>query len=63
MLRELGFGFGIENYLRIFDGREPGSPLHTLLDYFDDFVCFVDESHQTIPQLGGMYEGTTRARP
>jgi excinuclease ABC subunit B len=58
MLRELGFTSGIENYSRIFDGREPGSPPHTLLDYFpDDFVCFVDESHQTIPQLGGMYEG------
>ena len=58
MLRELGFASGIENYSRIFDGREPGSPPHTLLDYFpDDFVCFVDESHQTIPQIGGMYEG------
>jgi excinuclease ABC subunit B len=58
MLRELGFASGIENYSRIFDGREPGSPPHTLMDYFpDDFVCFVDESHQTIPQLGGMYEG------
>jgi excinuclease ABC subunit B len=58
MLRELGFASGIENYSRIFDGRAPGSPPHTLIDYFpDDFVCFVDESHQTIPQLGGMYEG------
>jgi excinuclease ABC subunit B len=58
MLRELGFTSGIENYSRIFDGREPGSPPHTLMDYFpDDFVCFVDESHQTIPQIGGMYEG------
>ena len=58
MLRELGFASGIENYSRIFDGREPGSPPHTLIDYFpDDFVCFVDESHQTIPQIGGMYEG------
>ena len=58
MLRELGFASGIENYSRIFDGREPGSPPHTLMDYFpDDFVCFVDESHQTIPQIGGMYEG------
>ena len=58
MLRELGFTSGIENYSRIFDGRPPGSPPHTLIDYFpDDFVCFVDESHQTIPQIGGMYEG------
>jgi len=58
MLKELGFTSGIENYSRIFDGREPGSPPHTLIDYFpDDFVCFVDESHQTVPQLGGMYEG------
>jgi excinuclease ABC subunit B len=58
MLRELGFASGIENYSRIFDGRAPGSPPHTLIDYFpDDFVCFVDESHQTIPQIGGMYEG------
>src|SRR5207244_10920345 len=58
MLKELGFTNGIENYSRILDGREPGSPPHTLIDYFpDDFVVFVDESHQTIPQLGGMYEG------
>jgi len=58
MLSELGFTSGIENYSRILDGREPGSPPHTLIDYFpDDFVVFVDESHQTIPQLGGMFEG------
>jgi excinuclease ABC subunit B len=58
MLKELGFTSGIENYSRILDGRPPGSPPHTLVDYFpDDFVCFVDESHQTIPQIGGMYEG------
>jgi excinuclease ABC subunit B len=58
MLRELGFCPGIENYSRILDGRPPGSPPYTLIDYFpDDFVCFIDESHQTIPQLGGMYEG------
>ncbi|MGZ5331725.1 MAG: excinuclease ABC subunit UvrB, partial [Solirubrobacterales bacterium] len=58
MLRELGFCSGIENYSRILDGRPPGSPPYTLIDYFpDDFVCFIDESHQTIPQLGGMYEG------
>jgi excinuclease ABC subunit B len=58
MLKELGFCNGIENYSRILDGREPGSPPHTLIDYFpDDFVTFIDESHQTIPQIGGMYEG------
>ena len=58
MLKEVGFTSGIENYSRIMDGRAEGSPPHTLLDYFpDDFVCFVDESHQTIPQIGGMYEG------
>jgi excinuclease ABC subunit B len=58
MLKELGFTSGIENYSRILDGRPPGSPPHTLIDYFpEDFVVMVDESHQTIPQLGGMYEG------
>src|SRR5256885_10354297 len=58
MLRELGFCNGIENYSRILDGRAPGSRPYCLLDYFpDDFVCFVDESHQTVPQIGGMYEG------
>ncbi len=58
MLKEVGFCSGIENYSRILDGRPPGSPPHTLIDYFpDDFVVFVDESHQTIPQIGGMYEG------
>ncbi len=58
MMRELGFCNGIENYSRILDGRPPGSAPHTLLDYFpSDFVCFVDESHQTVPQIGGMYEG------
>ncbi len=58
MIKELGFTSGIENYSRILDGREPGTPPHTLIDYFpDDFICFVDESHQTIPQIGGMYEG------
>jgi excinuclease ABC subunit B len=58
MLKELGFTSGIENYSRILDGRPPGSPPHTLVDYFpDDFVVFVDESHQTVPQIGGMYEG------
>ena len=58
LLKELGFAPGIENYSRILDGRPEGSPPHTLIDYFpDDLVVFVDESHQTIPQLGGMYEG------
>ncbi len=58
MMRELGFCNGIENYSRILEGRPPGSHPFTLLDYFpDDFVVFVDESHQTIPQIGGMHEG------
>jgi excinuclease ABC subunit B len=58
MIKELGFTSGIENYSRILDGRPQGSPPHTLIDYFpEDFVVFVDESHQTIPQIGGMYEG------
>jgi excinuclease ABC subunit B len=58
MIREVGFCNGIENYSRHFDGRAPGEPPYTLLDYFpDDFVLFVDESHVTIPQIGGMYEG------
>jgi excinuclease ABC subunit B len=58
MLRELGFCNGIENYSRILDGRAPGERPFCLLDFFpDDMVCFIDESHQTVPQLGGMYEG------
>ena len=58
MLKEMGFTSGIENYSRILDGRPAGSPPHTLIDYFpDDFILFVDESHQTVPQIGGMYEG------
>ncbi len=58
MLREMGFCSGIENYSRILDGRGPGDRPYCLIDYFPkDFVCFVDESHQTVPQLGGMYEG------
>jgi excinuclease ABC subunit B len=58
MMRELGFCNGIENYSRILEGRPPGSHPFTLLDYFpEDMVVFVDESHQTVPQLGGMYEG------
>jgi excinuclease ABC subunit B len=58
MLREVGSCNGIENYSRPIDGRAPGTPPFTLLDYFpDDFVLFVDESHVTVPQIGGMYEG------
>ncbi|MEZ5075261.1 MAG: excinuclease ABC subunit UvrB [Solirubrobacterales bacterium] len=58
MLKELGFCNGIENYSRILDDRPPGSAPHTLIDYFpSDFVVFIDESHQTVPQIGGMYEG------
>ena len=58
MLKELGFCNGIENYSRILDDRPAGSPPHTLIDYFpSDFVVFIDESHQTVPQIGGMYEG------
>ncbi len=58
MLREVGFCSGIENYSRIIDGRKPGERPYCLLDYFPkDFVVFTDESHQTIPQIGGMFEG------
>jgi excinuclease ABC subunit B len=58
MLREMGFCSGIENYSRILDKRQPGERPYCLIDYFpDDFVCFIDESHQTVPQIGGMYEG------
>ncbi|MBO4936715.1 MAG: DEAD/DEAH box helicase family protein, partial [Clostridia bacterium] len=62
MLREMGYCSGIENYSRYFDGRSPGEPPFTLLDYFpDDFIMFVDESHITLPQVRGMYNGD-RAR-
>ncbi len=58
MIREVGFCNGIENYSSHFDGRGPGEPPYTLLDYFPgDFLTFIDESHVTIPQIGGMYEG------
>ncbi len=58
MMRELGYCSGIENYSRYFDGRHPGEPPYTLLDYFpDDFILFVDESHMTIPQLRAMNHG------
>jgi excinuclease ABC subunit B len=58
MLREMGFCNGIENYSRILDGRMPGDRPYCLIDYFpEDFVCMIDESHQTVPQIGGMFEG------
>ncbi len=58
MMKELGFCSGIENYSRVLEGRAAGTHPFTLIDYFpEDFVCFVDESHQTVPQIGGMYEG------
>ncbi|MEJ5186114.1 MAG: excinuclease ABC subunit UvrB [Candidatus Geothermincolales bacterium] len=58
MLQEMGYCQGIENYSRHLDGRAPGEPPYTLLDFFpDDFIVFVDESHVTIPQIHGMYEG------
>ncbi|MEX2536585.1 MAG: excinuclease ABC subunit UvrB [Trueperaceae bacterium] len=62
MLRTLGYCSGIENYSRYLDGRSPGSPPHTLLDYFpDDFITFTDESHVMLPQIRGMFNGD-RAR-
>jgi excinuclease ABC subunit B len=58
MMRQVGSCAGIENYSRHIDGREAGSPPNTLLDYFpEDFVLVVDESHNTVPQIGAMYEG------
>ena len=58
MIRELGYCNGIENYSRFFDRRRPGTRPFCLLDYFPkDFLCFIDESHQTIPQVSGMYGG------
>lgn len=58
MLKETGYCTGIENYVRYLEGTPPGSPPSTLLDYFpDDFLLFADESHISIPQIGGMYEG------
>ena len=58
MLREIGFCSGIENYSRIFSGREPGSTPYTLFDLFpDDFLMIIDESHVTVPQVRGMYGG------
>ena len=62
MMQEIGYCSGIENYSRYFDGRKPGEPPYTLLDYFPrDFIMFVDESHMTIPQVRAMYHGD-RAR-
>ena len=58
MIRELGYCNGVENYSRFFDRREPGTRPFCLLDYFpDDFLCIIDESHQTVPQVSGMYGG------
>ena len=58
MMREIGTCAGIENYSRHIDGREEGSPPHTLLDFFpDDFLLIIDESHVTVPQIGAMFEG------
>ena len=58
MMREMGFCSGIENYSRILDGRKPGERPYCLIDYFpEDFICFIDESHQTVPQIGAMYKG------
>jgi len=58
MLREVGYCNGVENYSRHLSGREPGEPPACLLDYFPgDYLMFIDESHQTIPQVGGMYHG------
>jgi len=58
MIRELGYCNGVENYSRFFDRRKPGTRPFCLLDYFpDDFLCVIDESHQTIPQVSGMYGG------
>ena len=58
MLETMGFCSGIENYSRHLDGREPGEPPYTLIDYFpDDFLCIIDESHVTVPQIRGMHEG------
>lgn len=58
MMREIGYCKGVENYSRYFDGRKPGEPPFTLLDYFpDDYIVMIDESHMTIPQIRAMYHG------
>ena len=56
MMKETGFCSGIENYSRHLTGLAPGQPPYTLMDYFgDDFLLIIDESHKTVPQVGGMY--------
>jgi excinuclease ABC subunit B len=63
MLAEMGFCHGVENYSRWLDGRVQDQPPYTLIDYFPkDFLCFVDESHVTVPQVGGMYRGDRRRK-
>ncbi|MGI8924709.1 MAG: excinuclease ABC subunit UvrB [Fimbriimonadales bacterium] len=63
MLREVGYCNGIENYSRFFDNREPGTPPHTLLDFLpSDTIIFIDESHQTVPQLNAMYNGDVQRK-
>src|SRR5260370_35779365 len=58
IVREMGFCSGIENSWRILDGRRPGARPYCMIDYFPkDFICLIDESHQTVPQIGGMFEG------
>jgi len=62
MIKEVGYVNGIENYSRYFDGRKPGDPPYSLIDYFNSsygnyWICFIDESHMTVPQLRGMYNG------
>lgn len=58
MMKEVGYCSGVENYSRYFDGRKPGQPSFTLLDYFpENFLVFIDESHMTIPQIRAMYHG------
>ncbi len=58
MMREIGYCSGVENYSRYFDGRKPGDPPFTLLDYFPkNFITFIDESHMTVPQIRAMYNG------
>ena len=63
MMREIGYCSGIENYSRYFDGRKPGEPPFTLLDYFPkDFILFIDESHRTVPQITGHVRGRPLAQ-
>jgi excinuclease ABC subunit B len=58
MIQEIGYCSGIENYSRHISGRQAGEPTYTLIDFFqDDFICIIDESHQTVPQLNSMYNG------